>query len=233
MNTIITGASKGIGRALAEKFASEGHHLALCSRHIQDLEALKSELTLKNPGVYIHIFEADVSRKSDVEAFADFCTSIFPVIDVLINNAGVFIPGKTNEEKDGMLELMINTNLYSAYHLTRKLLPRMHPATKPHIFNMCSVASIMAYPNGGSYSISKFALYGYTKVLRQELLGSKIRVSAILPGATWSHSWEGVDLPEDRLMQASDIAESIYSTWNLGPQAVVEEIVIRPLEGDL
>lgn len=233
MNTIITGASKGIGRALAEKFASEGHHLALCSRNIQDLEALKKELESKNPKVTIHIFEADVSRQGDVEAFADFCTSTFGNIDVLINNAGVFIPGKTLEEKEGMLELMINTNLYSAYHLTRKVIPYMQNSDKPHIFNMCSVASIMAYPNGGSYSISKFALYGYTKVLRQELLGSRIRVSAILPGATWSHSWEGVELPEDRLMQASDIAHSIYSAWDLGPQAVVEEIVIRPLQGDL
>lgn len=233
MNTIITGASKGIGKALAEKFASEGHNLALCARNIQDLEVLKNDLESKFENIILHIFAADVSQKADVDRFADFCLTVFPSIDILINNAGLFIPGKTNEEEEGTLELMIDTNLYSAYHLTRKILPQMFSSEKPHIFNMCSVASVVAYPNGGSYSISKFALYGYTKVLRQELLETNIRVSAILPGATWSSSWAGVELPENRLMQAADIANSIYGAWAIGPNAVVEEIIIRPLQGDL
>ncbi len=233
MNIVITGASKGIGKSLALKFASEGHNLALCGRNMSDLEVLKEELNAHNNNIEVWIFKADVSKKDDVLGFADFCRTKFSVIDVLINNAGVFVPGKTSEEEEGMLELMIDTNLYSAYNLTRHLLPSMQNSSKPHIFNMCSIASQVAYPNGGSYSISKFALYGYTKVLRQELLNTKIRVSAILPGATWSNSWAGVELPQERLMQSEDIAEIIYSAWSLGANAVVEEIIIRPLEGDL
>jgi len=233
MNIVITGASKGIGKALALRFASEGHHLAICARKLSDLNALKSEIEEQYPKSVLYIFSADVSQRNDVNAFAAFCEEKFKIIDVLINNAGVFVPGKTSEEEEGMLELMINTNLYSAYHLTRTLLPKMSESTKPHIFNMCSVASVIAYPNGGSYSISKFALYGYTKVLRQELLGTNIRVTAVMPGATWSHSWSGVELPQERLMQAEDIADIIYSTYNLNPTAVVEEILIRPLQGDL
>ncbi len=233
MNVVITGASKGIGKAMVEKFVSKGHDVALCARNISDMEVLKVDLISKYPQATIHLFTADVSQRKDVDAFAQFCKEKFDVIDVLINNAGVFVPGKTSEEEEGMLELMINTNLYSAYHLTRSLLPKMLQSVKPHIFNMCSVASVIAYPNGGSYSISKFALYGFTKVLRQELLETKIRVSAILPGATWSHSWSGVDLPQERLMQAEDIAEIIYSSYNLNSNAVVEEIIIRPLHGDL
>jgi len=104
---------------------------------------------------------------------------------------------------------------------------------KGHIFNICSVASITAYPNGGSYSISKFALLGMSKVLREELKASGIKVTAVLPGATWSASWAGVDLPEERLMKASDIADSIYAASLLSPAAVIEEIIIRPQLGDL
>ena len=128
---------------------------------------------------------------------------------------------------------MINTNLYSAYHLTRAILPGMLKQKKGHIFNICSTASIYAYPNGGSYSISKFAMYGMTKVLREELKDKAIRVTAILPGATWSDSWKGVDLPEDRLMDAGDIAKTIWSAYTLSDNAVIEELVIRPVEGDL
>jgi short-subunit dehydrogenase len=106
-------------------------------------------------------------------------------------------------------------------------------AAKPHIFNMCSIASRIAYPNGGSYSISKFALLGFTKVLREEVKTQGIRVTAILPGATWSASWLGVDLPESRLMQAKDIAHLLWSTYELGPSADVEEIIVRPQLGDL
>lgn len=98
---------------------------------------------------------------------------------------------------------------------------------------MCSIASKIAYPNGGSYSISKFALLGFSKVLREELKPTGIKVTSILPGATWSNSWAGVDLPEDRLMQAHDIAIPVWSALSMSPSAVVEEITIRPQLGDL
>ena len=128
---------------------------------------------------------------------------------------------------------MINTNLYSAYHLTRQILPSMIKRKKGHIFNICSTASIYAYPNGGSYSISKFALYGMTKVLRKELEDKNIRVTAILPGATWSASWAGVDLPEERLMQADDVAKALWNAFSLSDNAVIEELLIRPQQGDI
>ena len=128
---------------------------------------------------------------------------------------------------------MMETNLYSAYHLTRKIMPSLLNSDQAHIFNMCSIASKIAYPNGGSYSISKFALLGFSKVLREELKEQGVKVTAVLPGATWSASWEGADFPEDRLMQAQDIADAVFGALRLGPAAVVEEIVIRPQLGDL
>ena len=233
MNTIITGASKGIGRALAEKFASEGHNLAICARNEENLKSLKKELESKYSGIRVLIKSTDISKKKDVLAFADATLKMFGSIDVLINNGGIFLSGSTCDESEGTLEKLIETNLYSAYHLTRAIVPFMAASEKPHIFNMCSIASQTAYPNGGSYSISKFALLGFTKVLRQELLDKGIRVTAILPGATWSDSWAGVDLPQERLMDAADIADTIWAAYALKKSAVVEEVIIRPQLGDL
>lgn len=145
----------------------------------------------------------------------------------------MFIPGEILSEEEGALEQMINVNLYSAYQLTRLIAPHMVSAGTGHIFNMCSIASIIAYPNGGSYSISKFALLGFSKVLREELKPKGIKVTAILPGATWSNSWAGVDLPKERLMEANDIAIAVSSAIKMSPSAVVEEIIVRPQLGDL
>jgi short-subunit dehydrogenase len=152
---------------------------------------------------------------------------------VLVNNAGIFLPGSVSEEKEGVLEKLFYTNVASAYHLTRALLPNMGTSEKPHIFNMCSIASITAYANGGSYTITKFALLGFSKVLREELKPKNIKVTAILPGPTWSDSWQGTDLPRERFTDPNDVAAAILNTYHLGHNAVVEELIIRPQLGDI
>lgn len=233
MVTVITGATKGIGRALAFKFAAEGHSLAVCARNSDDLNELSGELLAKNKDIRVFTKSVDISIKQDVQQFAMDIIREFGAINVLINNGGIFIPGKVSEEDDGVYEMMMATNVDSAYHLTRALLPMMYNSEKPHIFNMCSIASFTAYPNGGTYTISKYALLGMTKSLRAELLDKGIKVTAIMPGATWTHSWEGADFPEDRLMQPEDIAESIWFAYSMATGAVVEEIIIRPQLGDL
>jgi short-subunit dehydrogenase len=102
-----------------------------------------------------------------------------------------------------------------------------------HIFTICSIASLAAYPNGGAYSISKFALLGLTKNLRRELMPHNIKVTAIIPGAVYTDSWKGSGVEVNRIMEVEDIASLIYHTSRLSPQATVEEIVIRPQLGDL
>jgi short-subunit dehydrogenase len=233
MKVIITGATKGIGRAIAEAFAQEGADLAINARSATDLEQLQADFAKAYPSIKVLCRTTDMRNKAEVHAFADYIKSQWGTLDVLVNNTGVFLPGEVSKEEDGLLEQMIETNLYSAYHLTRALLPLMHAQRQGHIFNMCSIASLIAYPNGGSYSISKFALLGFSKVLREELKEKNIKVTAILPGATWSASWAGVDLPENRLMQASDIAKAVLGAYQMGPSAVVEEVVVRPMLGDL
>lgn len=232
MNAVITGATKGIGKAIAHLLAEKGFNLSICSRSESDLRSLATDLEQEHNVKCIYQ-ATDVSKKAEVLAFAKYTQKNFEKVDVLINNAGVFIPGSCYNEEDGALEKMIDTNLYSAYYLSRAFIPGMISYGSGHIFNVCSVASITAYENGGSYSISKYALYGMTKNLREELKNKNIKVTAILPGATWSASWAGVDLPEERLMQATDIAKLVWAALDVNPSAVVEEIVIRPQEGDL
>ena len=227
MNIVITGASRGIGKAIVQKFANEHHHVIVCSR---DEEKLKQ---LKNLSSNIITYVCDVSDKEEIQRFGDFVLSQFTQIDVLINNAGIFLPGKITEEEDGILEKTMNTNLYSAYYLTKKLSPRLIAQKSGFIFNMCSVASIKAYENGGSYTISKFALMGFSKTLREELKPYNIKVTSILPGATLTDSWSGSELPESRFSKPEDIAELVYTITQLSAFSVVEEILIRPQLGDI
>lgn len=233
MNIIITGATKGIGLAIAHRFAKEGFNLAVCSRSADDLSNFKSTFSTQYPDIEILTQATDMSKKSEVNALADYIKGHWTKVDVLVNNAGVFLPGEIHKEEEGTLERQIETNLYSAYYMTRAILPLMFDNPGSYVMNMCSIASKIAYPNGGSYSISKFALLGFSKVLREELKEKGIRVSSILPGATWSNSWAGVDLPKARLMEANDIAIAAWSAWSMSHSAVVEEIVLRPQLGDL
>ena len=233
MNAVITGATKGIGRAITEKFASEGFNIAICARNKKDLELFSEELRNKFPDIDLIAQPCDVSDKRQLKTFADLIKSAWNSLDVLVNNAGVFLPGQVHKEKAGVLEKQIRTNLYSAYYLTQFLVKIMIKNKHGHIFNICSTASLQAYPNGGSYSISKFALLGFTKNLRVEMMPYQVKVTAVIPGATLTASWEGVELPEERFMKTSDIARSIWNAYSLSGQTVVEEILIRPIQGDI
>lgn len=229
---VVTGGTKGIGKAILTLFASRGYAVATCSRSEEDLNALKQELAEKTDSK-IYVRNSDLSKKEDCQSFIDFIRLLGKPVEILVNNSGRFLPGEILDEPEGTLEDLINTNLYSAYHITRGIVPFMKKAEKGHIFNMCSTASITAYKNGGAYCISKFALYGMSKVLREELKEVGIRVTSVLPGATMTASWEGVDIPEERFMKAQDVADMVYATYQLSPQSVVEDLLIRPQLGDL
>lgn len=229
---VVTGGTKGIGRAIIEAFSALGYSIATCSRNEGELAALKTELKEKYQNK-IHILKADLSRKEPTKEFIDFVRVIGKPVEVLVNNTGKFIPGEIHLENDGVLEEMISTNLYSAYRVSRGLIPLMKAEMRGHIFNICSIASITAYKNGGSYSISKFAMYGMSKVMREELKPYGIKVTSVLPGATFTESWEGVELPEDRFIDVNDIARLVLATFQLSPRAVVEDLLVRPQLGDI
>lgn len=235
MNIVITGASKGLGKAIAERFAADGqaHQLFLCARTKSELEATGAALRDRFPAVNVYTRVCDVSDKNQLLAFADWVKSLCGKTDILVNNAGIYLPGSAYGEDDGNLESLMEINVYSAYHLTRLLLPAMIKAKSGHIFNMCSIASLNAYPNGGAYGISKYALYGFSKNLREEMKPFGIKVTHVLPGAAYTDSWSGSGVDPNRIMEASDIAGMLYAAAQLSAQACVEEIILRPQLGDL
>lgn len=232
MNIVITGASKGMGKAIAARYVSPQNNIFICSRNEAELKAAADELN-GSEGKSVQYFAEDLSDKKGVRRFADWILKQNGTPDILINNAGQFIPGSIYNEEEGTLETMINVNLYSAYHLTRALLPSMMKKRSGHIFNMCSIAALHAYHNGGSYSISKYALMGFNKNLREEMKAYNIKVTAIYPGAVYTDSWKGTDVSPSRIMEVNDIVEMVYAASLLSSMACVEDIIIRPMLGDL
>ena len=213
MNTIITGASRGIGKAIAERFAAAGHTLLLNSRNDKALYDAVADLQNRFPNVTIKAKPADLSSKEEAIQFGKWCLET-GTPDILVNNAGLFWPGSVHDEADGIMEQTMAINLYSAYHVTRAVLPAMMAAKTGHIFNMCSIASLQAYKYGGSYSISKFALLGFSKNLRDEMKPHGIKVTSVCPGGVMTDSWAGSNVDPKRIME-------------------VEDIVLRPQLGDL
>jgi short-subunit dehydrogenase len=219
----ITGGTKGIGRAIAELFLEENYRVYISARN-KDSDFQHSQL---------RTYEGDMSTKEGVTGFVGYIKSKETTIDILVNNVGVFIPGSILDEEEGNFEIMLNTNLASTYHMCRAAIDLIKKSDKPYIFNICSTASITPYINGGSYCISKYAQLGLTKVLREELKNDKIKVSAVMPGATYTNSWAGSELPISRFSEPTSIANLILAAYRLPDSTVMEEIVMRPLEGDI
>lgn len=235
MNIVITGASKGFGKEIAEAFAGDkqGHTLFLCARNAGRLENTAKNMQARYQRSLIHTMACDVGNKKEVLAFTNWIKEHTDTIDILVNNAGIFLPGAVHEEEEGVLEEMLRVNLMGAYHLSRFLIPIMKKNNQGHIINMCSIASLKAYANGGSYSISKFALAGFTKNLREELKPYNIKVTGIYPGAAYTDSWASSGLPRERFMEARDVAMVVYNLAHLSPSACVEDIIMRPVGGDI
>jgi short-subunit dehydrogenase len=233
MNVIITGASRGLGLSMAEAFAGEGHNLYLTSRNEVNLYHMLASFQARFPNQIIKAKAFDLGTKTGAVEFGQWILGSAVETDILINNAGIFEPGRVADEPEGQMERMMNTNFLSAYYITRMLLPSMMKRKSGHIFNMSSIAALQAYPNGGSYSVSKFALTGFSKNLREELKPYSIKVTCIYPGAVYTDSWAAAGISPDRIMKASDIADMVVQISKLSHQAVVEDLVIRPLAGDL
>lgn len=224
---VITGGTKGIGLETAKIFLENGFEVITCASSEESVNKLKKDFP------QIHVYQCNMKEKSECKNFADIIKRDFGKIDVLINNAGKFIPGQIHKEDEETFEDLMHLNLFSVYYLTRELLPGMIEARQGTVINICSTASITPYTNGGSYCISKYALLGFSKVLREEMKEYNIRVISVLPGATYTPSWEGVDLPVERFIPAEDIARVSWESYNLSPRTVVEEVLVRPMLGDL
>ena len=229
---VVTGASKGIGFSVAQRLAEAGFSLFIVGRDNDRLVDAKSQLLLAGaPEVYT--FSGDLSQSDVAKDCVAAIANTWDSLTVLVNNAGVFLPGTMMEEEEGQFETLMTTNMNSAYHITKGLWTLLKKSPRAHVFNMCSIASITAYAAGGSYSVSKFAMLGFSKSLRLEGMPHDIRVTAILPGATLTESWAGVDLPSTRFIQPEDVANTLYSAFLINENTVMEEVILRPILGDI
>lgn len=222
-----------MGKSIAIAFAEQGFNLVLVARDPIKLEATRSELEVRFPSLQVIAKAFDLQDKEQCVAMGEWVLQSGVSVDVLVNNAGQFVPGSVYNEPEGSLEQMLSINLMSAYHVTRKLVDKMISQKSGHIFNICSIAALKAYANGGSYSISKFALAGFSRNLREEMKPFGIKVTTVYPGAAYTDSWIGSGVERSRIMEAEDIAKMVVASSSLSASACVEEIVVRPLLGDL
>ncbi|GAA4210063.1 3-oxoacyl-ACP reductase FabG [Pedobacter jeongneungensis] len=228
MKAVITGATKGIGRAISLKLAQNGYDLILVARGEDDLNALKHELTPYRNAVVIH--QADCSVKEEVYAFLNSTVIDFSNVTVLVNNVGIFLPGSLLDEADEIFEKQQHLNLNAGYYISKFFGKKMRSAKQGHIFNICSVASKAPVKNGGSYSVTKAAMLSLNHVLRQELAPHNVKVTAFLPGSTKTSSWEGTTIPDEKFVQPEDIAETLFTILNLSKGVNVDEVLITPLD---
>lgn len=229
---VITGSSRGIGLAVAEKFAMQGFDIVIHGRNQKELNAVANNIQTRFQ-VKVTGVAADLSSKDECSSFVRDVIALHSSIDVLVNNAGVFLPGTLMEESDDQMEKQMSTNFFSAYFTTKGLWTVLKKNERSHIINMCSIASITAYDAGGGYAVTKHALHGFTKSLRKEGIPFGIRVTSIMPGATYTDSWSSADLPQIRFMTTSDVANTVWNAWEINEHTVMEEVIIRPIEGDI
>jgi len=232
-NALITGATQGIGRAIAIAFAKQGISMAICSRNVKDLESLRNELLTVNSNIQVLAHPADCSIKAEVLAFAQAAQDNLGFIKIMVNNVGAFIPALVLDDADGAFETMLNTNLMPAYELYRFFGKRMQQEQSGHIFNICSAASKSPAINAGTYSVTKAALYSLNTVMKLEMQAYKVKVTAVLPGSTLTGSWAGTEVHPSRFVMPEDVAAAVLTAYNMSVGANTDEIVIKPVSGQI
>jgi short-subunit dehydrogenase len=232
-NALITGATKGMGRSIAIAFAKEGISLAICSRNEKDLDEFKKELLLINPQIKVVVQLADGSVKKQLLQFAAEAEHQLGAIHIIVNNLGTFEPLSILDESEDSFDKLLNTNLMPAYHLYRFFGKKMMAAREGHIFTICSVASLDPIAAAGTYSVTKFALLGLSKVMRQEMQLHNVKVTAVIPGSTLTDSWKDEVVDKDKFVLPEDIASAIVNIYKMNTGANVDEIIIRPVGGQV
>jgi 3-oxoacyl-[acyl-carrier protein] reductase len=223
-NAIITGAGKGIGKAIAIALAQEGVNVGLLARTISDLESLAEEL--ESMGVKVSIAAVDVADMDAVNAAVLKVKNELGTIDILINNAGIASFGKFLELDPSRWEEIVKVNLFGAYYTARAVLPEMIEKQSGDIINISSTAGKNGAAVTSAYSASKFALIGMSESLMQEVRKHNIRVSTLLPSTVASDMAIDLKLTDgnpEKVMQPEDLAELIIAQLKLNRRVFVKE----------
>lgn len=232
-NALLTGATKGMGRSIAMAFAKEGVNLAVCSRNEVELTQLKKEILDINPPIKVFWQVADGSVKEQLLNFAAAAEHELGYISIIINNLGMFDPVSILDEDENAFDKQLSTNLMPAYHLYRYFGKSMIAARQGHIFTICSVAALDPIAAAGTYSVTKSALLGLSRVMRLEMMPHNVKVTAVIPGSTLTNSWEGTTIPKDQFVLPEDIASAIVNVYKMSAGANVDELIIKPVGGQI
>lgn len=232
---IITGASKGIGLAVAQKFAQEGANLMLIARSEATLKDLSVKLERENDVKVIYA-KADLTNSKDIESAFEIFSKNFNTLDILVNNAGRGIFSYIHNGSPAEWREVIDLNLTGLIHLTHLSVKLMIPQKSGHIVNVSSVAGRVGIPGWSVYCATKWGVVGFSESIRKELLKYNIRVSLIEPGVVKTE-W-GENMPQEWITQRSkmkalkpeDIAEAVYYVVNQPANVSVNELLIRPTE---
>jgi short-subunit dehydrogenase len=228
----ITGASSGIGRASAVEFAKIGSKVFVSARRVTELERLNREL--KKEDMSVDIFPCNVASSANVDQTVKKILAESDV-DCLINNAGITSWKLAEENSTNEIDDVINTNLLGSIYTIKYLLPHLIERGGGTIINILSVVTKKIFTHSSAYAASKMGLLGYTNVLREEVRKHKIRVINIIPGTTETPMWPSKVREEksERMLNPEEIARVIVSTYLERSNMVTEEILVRPMEGDL
>ncbi len=230
---LVTGASKGIGRACALRLAEAGANIVIGAKSIDLLEMLKKDID--GLGVESLAEGCDVSRSADCEELVEKSIERFGRIDILINNAGIGFSGKIVDSEPGEVEQMVKVNILGVYFMTRAVLPSMMEREHGDIVNIGSVAAVKYSPNFAMYSATKFAVRAFSEALRNEVQGHNIRVTLVNPGMTKTAFFDsftqgGSPLPLDKgvILKPEHIANAVHFAL-IHPEGVsLNELTVRP-----
>ena len=236
---VITGAGRGIGRAIALTLTDLGAHTVLCGRKRKALEQTAAAIqnsggrSSENSSVKSSVIECDVTDLHSVESLADHIERTFHRIDVLVNNAGIGgAGGPLHQLSPDNWDLVMNTNLRGVYYCIRSLAPLMinSKARSGHIINISSLAGKNPLPNGAAYAASKWGLNGLTYSVAEELRAHNIRVSVICPGSVHTEFSPHPGKNAEKMLQASDVAHAVAMLVTQAPQSFASEILLRPTQ---
>ena len=222
-NALITGAGKGIGKAIALALAKEGVNVILIARTQTDIDQLADEAS--NLGVKSLALAADVSDINSINSAVEKALSKFKTIDILINNAGIAAFGKFMELEPTEWEKIIQVNLMGTYYTTRAVIPNMIKRQTGDIINISSTAGLAGNALTSAYSASKFAVLGLTDSLMQEMRKHNIRVSALTPSTVATDMAKDLNLTDgnpDKVMQSEDIAELLIAQLKLNRRVFIK-----------
>jgi NAD(P)-dependent dehydrogenase (short-subunit alcohol dehydrogenase family) len=231
---LVTGAGRGIGRSVSLALAREGVALALVARTEPELRRVAAMAGRRGSPEAVPI-PADVTSPDDVRRLMQEARRRWKRLDVLVNNAGTATFAPLEETEPEAWEQTLRLNLTAPYLVLREAVPLLEAAGSAHVFQMVSAAGRRAFPNCAAYCASKFGLMGLTEVVRQELRGRGIKVTAVLPGAVGTGLWDGIpgDWDRPKMLRPDDVAHAVVSAWKEPATSFTEEIVLGPVGGDL